>query len=198
MHHCFFNFRDLVPSDRYRLLSGSVLPRPIALITTRSLGGQSNAAPFSFFGVLSHDPAVIAVGVENRADGTLKDTARNIRDVGEFTVHIPDRALARQVEICASPVGADVNELDLAGLKSVPGRMVTCPRIAAAPVALECKLRTTVDLGPAREIMIGEVVGLFVREDAINERLHIDSDVIDAIGRLGGALYTTTRDPFKA
>lgn len=198
MQHCFFDFSGLAPAERYKLLSGSVLPRPIALITTRSRDGVPNAAPFSFFGVLSHDPAVIAVGIENRANGTLKDTARNIRDVGEFTVHIPDRALAPHVEICASPVDADINELDLADLKTVPGLMVSCPRIESAPVALECKIKTTLELGPAREIVIGEVLGLFVRDDALNSRLHIDPGKIDAIGRLGGAVYATTRDQFSA
>nr|WP_210300891.1 flavin reductase family protein [Rhizobium rhizoryzae] len=180
--------------DRYKLLSGSVLPRPIALVTSVDAAGHPNAAPFSFFGVLSHDPPVIALGIENRPDGSRKDTARNIDETGEFTVHIPNVALLRQVEICAAQYSPGVNELDLADLPSVAGQAVGCPRITTAPVALECKLKTKVELGSARQIVIGEVVGLFVRADAVNDRLHIDPRIIDAIGRLGGPAYASTRD----
>lgn len=197
MLHRFFDFPELAPRDRYKLLSGSVLPRPIALITTCTAAGRSNAAPFSFFGLLSHDPAILAIGIENHSDGSPKDTARNIIETGQFTVHIPDRQLANEIEACAAPVGPEVNELELAKLDTVAGRHVICPRIVRAPVALECRLQTRLDLGTAREIILGEIVGLFVREDAVDDRLHVDPDLIDAIGRMGGRVYATTRDRFE-
>lgn len=194
--HRHFSFPDSPPDLRYRLLSGAVVPRPIALVTTVDAAGRPNAAPFSFFGVLSHDPATLALGIDQGDDGQMKDTARNIRATGMLTVHIVDAALAAQMAICASPLAPGVSELALAGLDTVPGRDIAVPRIATAPIALECRLLRHVDLGPARSIVLAEVLGLFVREGAVNDRGHIDPEAVDAIARLGGRSYATTRDTF--
>ncbi|MEJ5177078.1 flavin reductase family protein [Erwinia sp. MYb416] len=127
----------------------------------------------------------------------FKDTARNIRETGEFTVHIVDDALVEQMEICAIKFGPEVDELALAGLETTPGKMVRSPRILAAPAALECRRHTTLQVGPAREIILGEVLGVYVRSDAVNlENLHIDQQLMDAVGRMGGHTYTRTRDQF--
>lgn len=195
--HAHFDFADLTPRERYKLLIGTVIPRPVAFVTTLDRDGRANAGPFSFFNVLTHDPPIVAIGVENYADGRFKDTSRNIRDTEEFTVHICDDALAEQMEICAIKFGPEVDELQEAGLTTVPGRMVRSPRILEAPAALECRRYMTLELGRAREIILGEVVGLFVREDAVDPAsLHIDQMKMDAIGRLGGHTYTRTRDQF--
>jgi flavin reductase (DIM6/NTAB) family NADH-FMN oxidoreductase RutF len=147
--------------------------------------------------VLTHDPAIVAIGVENYADMSFKDTARNIRETGEFTVHIVDDALVDQMEVCAIKFGPDVDELDQAGLATTPGQMVRSPRILAAPAALECRRHTTLQVGPAREIILGEVVGVFVRSDAVDpSNLHIDQQIMDAVGRMGGHTYARTRDQF--
>ncbi|WP_460274211.1 flavin reductase family protein [Celeribacter sp. ULVN23_4] len=191
-----FDLSALASTDAYKILSGTVLPRPIALITTRSPEGIANAAPFSFFGILSHDPATVAVGIEPRPDGTRKDTARNILETGAFTLHIPDADMARQVQALASPDAPDVDEIALNGLKTVPGVHVDCPRLIDAPVALECRFEQRLDLGPARDILIGTVKAVFVRDDAVNDRHHVDPEKIDALGRLGGATFATTRDRF--
>lgn len=192
-----FDLAALPPAETYKLLSGAILPRPVALITTRSAAGVANAAPFSFFGVLSHDPATVAVGIERRPDGSLKDTARNILETGEFTLHIPDVALAAAVETTARPEAPGVDEIALAGLAAAPGRFVGSPRLLAAPVALECRLERRVDLPGGRDVVIGTGVGFFVRADALNERLHVDPARIDALGRLGGGAYATIRDRFS-
>lgn len=195
--HVHFDFADLSERQRYKLLIGTVIPRPIAFVTTLGRDGRANAGPFSFFNVLTHDPAIVAIGVENYADMRFKDTARNIRETGEFTVHICDDALVEQMEICAIKFGPEVDELQEAGLATVPGTMVSSPRIVAAPAALECRRYMTLEVGRAREIILGEVVGLFVREDAVDQsNLHIDQLKMDAIGRLGGHSYTRTRDQF--
>lgn len=196
--HTHFDFASLTERERYKLLIGTVIPRPIALVTTVNREGQANAGPFSFFNVLTHDPALVAIGVENYADLRFKDTARNVRETGEFTVHIVDDDLVDQMEICAIKFGPEVDELQEAGLKTVPGTMVGSPRILAAPAALECRQHTTLQVGPAREIIIGEVVGIFIRSDAIEpSNLHIDQLLMDAVGRLGGHSYTRTRDQFE-
>ncbi|WP_062207194.1 flavin reductase family protein [Aureimonas sp. AU12] len=195
--HTHFDFAKLTERERYKLLIGTVIPRPIALVTTMSREGRANAGPFSFFNVLTHDPAIVAIGVENQADLSFKDTARNIDETREFTVHIVDNALVDQMEICAIKFGPEVDELAEAGLETAPGQMVRSPRILAAPAALECRLHTVLRVSPAREIILGEVVGLFVRSDAIDpSNLHIDQQLMDVVGRMGGHTYARTRDQF--
>ncbi|MBD8890989.1 flavin reductase family protein [Roseibium litorale] len=195
--HTHFDFSGLTERERYKILIGTVIPRPIALVTTVGKDGRPNAGPFSFFNVLTHDPAIVAIGVENYSDMRFKDTARNIRETGEFTVHICDNALVEQMEVCAIKFGPEVNELEEAGLATVPGQMVASPRILAAPAALECRSHSTLQVGPAREIILGEVAGVFVRSDAVNtENLHIDQQLMDAVGRMGGHTYARTRDQF--
>lgn len=194
--HTHFDFAELTPKERYKLLIGTVIPRPIAFITTLSRDGRRNAGPFSFFNVLTHDPAIVAIGVENYEDGRMKDTSRNIRDTEEFIVHIVDDALAARMEICAIKFGPDVDELAEAGLETVPGTMVKAPRIVTAPAALECRRYMTLEVGKAREIILGQVLGVHVRADAVDERLHVDQLKMDAIARLGGHTYARTRDQF--
>lgn len=196
MKHTHFDFAELTPKERYKLLIGTVIPRPIAFITTLSKDGRRNAGPFSFFNVLTHDPAIVAIGVENYDDGRMKDTSRNIRDTEEFIVHIVDDALTAQMEICAIKFGPDVDELKEAGLETVPGTMVRAPRIVTAPAALECRRYMTLEVGKAREIILGQVLGVHVWADAVDERLHVDQLKMDAIGRLGGHSYARTREQF--
>ena len=195
--HVHFDFAELSARERYKLLIGTVIPRPIAFITTLSRDGQRNAGPFSFFNVLTHDPAIVAIGIENYEDGRMKDTARNIRETEEFTVHIVDDALAAQMEICAIKFGPDVDELAEAGLETVPGEAVRSPRIVSAPAALECRRHMTIEVGKAREIVLGQVLGIHIRADIVDPaRLHVDQIKMDAIGRLGGHGYARTRDQF--
>lgn len=192
-----FDFAELTPRERYKLLIGTVIPRPIALVTTLSSAGKPNAGPFSFFNVLTHDPAIVGIGIENKADGALKDTARNIRDTGEFIVHICDTALVEKMEICAIKFDDDIDELEAAGLATRPGVSVRAPRILEAPTALECKRMFTLEVGPARQIVLGEVVGIHVRQNLVNDSLHVDQIGMDAVGRLGGHSYSRTLDQFE-
>lgn len=196
MHHKFFDFASLPSADRYRLMANAVTPRPIAFVTTISADGIPNAAPFSFFGLLSHDPATLAIGIETRADGTRKDTARNIIETGMFTVHIADAALTAQMDGCSAPMPPEINELAAMGLETCAGKMVDVPRIVTAPVAMECRLHSTIDLGAARDVIVGTIEGFFLREDALSEAGHVDQDILDAVGRVGGGAYSTTRNRF--
>ena len=147
--------------------------------------------------MLTHDPAIVAIGIENYEDGRMKDTSRNIRETEEFTVHIVDDALAAQMEICAVKFGPDVDELAEAGLETVLGQAVKSPRILSAPAALECRRYMTLEVGKAREIILGEVLGIHIRADLVDpQSLHVDQHGMDAIGRLGGHSYARTRDQF--
>ncbi|ONG52320.1 flavin reductase [Pseudoroseomonas deserti] len=191
-----FDFAQLTPRERYKILIGTVVPRPIALVTTASPEGRANAAPFSFFNCLSADPAIVALGVEVKADGAPKDTGRNIRATGCFTVNIVSDALVEAMNICAVPFGPEVDELERAGLAIIAGTAISAPRIALAPAALECRLHSFLDIGSSREIILGEVVHAHIRADAVNAQLHIDPKLIDAVGRMGGHGYASTRDYF--
>lgn len=198
MNSLSFDFDALTAKERYKLLIGTVIPRPIALITTVSADGVPNAGSFSFFNILTHDPAIMAVGIEYKPDGQPKDTAANILATGEFTVHISDHAMVDQMEICSIKFPPDVDEIAVAGLDTTPGETVRSPRILAAPAAFECHLVQTVPVTPARVIVLGQVKRMFVRETLVDSTsLHIDQMAIDAVGRLGGHLYARQLDQFE-
>ncbi|MGF1529557.1 MAG: flavin reductase family protein, partial [Candidatus Competibacterales bacterium] len=192
-----FDLAKLAPKDVYRLLTGVVVPRPIALVTTVDHRGVVNAAPYSFFNALSYDPCLVALGIETLNNGELKHTARNISRRGEFTVNIVDDALAPAMNRCAADYPDGISELDRAGLTPVPAAKVGAPRIQEAPVALECRRYLTLELGPRRTIVLGEVVWIAARDGIVDPNTgRVDAAALDAVGRLSGPLYTRTRDTF--
>lgn len=191
-----FDFAKLTSRERYKLLIGAVVPRPIALVTTVDAQGVVNAAPFSFFNCLSADPAILALGVEYRPSGAQKDTGRNVRETLSFTVNIVSDALLEGMNVCAVPFEPGIDELARAGLTARPGSKVPCPWIGEAPAAFECRHHTTLGIGNSREIILGEVVYAHFRADIVDERLHVDPVALDAVGRMGGHGYATTRDHF--
>jgi len=187
------------PRDIYRLLIGLVIPRPIAWVTTRSKDGRANAAPFSFFNVMAEDPPLIVLGLEGRRDtGGYKDTTKNILETGEFIVHVVDRAHADRMNHTAIDFASEVDELAQHDILTSPGRMVDAPRIATAPALLECRRYQAIEVSAQRIILIGEIIHIAVARrvlDPVTER--IDARELDAIGRLGGPDYCTTRDWFS-
>lgn len=195
--HRLFDFEQLSARERYKLLIGTVVPRPIAWVTTVNPDGVINAAPYSFFNCLSADPPILALGIENHADMSFKDTALNIRLTEEFTVNIVDYAHMDAMTTCAVAFPPEVDELTTAGLTAVAGDKVSCPRIGEAPVAFECRRHVSLAVGRAREIILGNVLAVHIREDIVDsERFHVDQKSLDAVGRMGGHGYTTTRDYF--
>jgi flavin reductase (DIM6/NTAB) family NADH-FMN oxidoreductase RutF len=192
-----FDFATLGEREKYKLLIGAVVPRPIAWVTTVDREGRVNAAPFSFFNCLSADPAILALGVEYRPTGASKDTGRNVHDTQAFTVNIVSAGLMDAMNVTAVPFGADVDELALAGLHMRPGVKVPCPAIMESPAAFECRHHVTLSIGNSREIIIGEVVQAHLHRNVVNERLHVDPIALDAVGRMGGHGYATTRDYFE-
>ena len=194
-----YDFAATPPETRYKLLIASVVPRPIALVTTLDSHHQPNAAPFSFFNVLSHDPAVVALGIERRADGRKKDTVANIDASGEFVVNLVDEAMAPGMVVCGADVEPGVDELALAGFHAAPSLLVRPPRIAEAPVALECRMLRDIRLGfdNKRAILLAEVLALRVRPDLVGERDRLDVTKMGLIGRLAGADYVRLSDVFS-
>lgn len=191
------DFRALDARARYKLMIGAIVPRPIALVTTLSPEGVPNAAPFSFFNCLSSDPPILALGVENHADMRFKDTARNIRETAVFTVNIVSRAIAGAMHVTAARFPPEVDEIAAAGLTAMPGAAVACPWIAESPAAFECRRHLTLSLGRSREIILGEILYAHFVPGAVDDRLHVDPAVLDAIARLGGDTCCATRDRFE-
>lgn len=171
--------------DQYKLMVGTVTPRPIALVTTMGANGP-NAAPFSFFNAVGSDPAMLMFSVGDRG-GKDKDTVRNIRETPEFVVHIVSDAIKNQMNVCAVDYPYGVDELARAGLTAVPSRKVRVPRIAEAPVAMECRLMQIVELGrKPYHVVFGEVVYFHYQDGIVNDRFHVDVGAINPIGRLAG------------
>jgi len=195
-----FDFAELSAQARYKLLASTVVPRPIAWVVSRSAAGAVNAAPFSFFNVLAGDPPTVGISIGNRARDLPKDTLANIRATGEFVVNLVSRDNAEAMNKTATDFPPGVDELAAAKLTRLPSVKVTPPRIAESPVAFECKLFQTIPLGPANTLVLGHVVAMHVRDDAVLDAMkhYIDTPKLDLVGRMhGGGGYTTTRDQFQ-
>jgi flavin reductase (DIM6/NTAB) family NADH-FMN oxidoreductase RutF len=191
------SFHDLSPHDRYKLLCGVVVPRPIALVTTLDQNGVVNAAPFSFFNVFSEDPPLVVLGLQHKADQDPKDTTRNIHRDGEFVVHMVDEALAKAMNDCAVDFPPGASEAAAVGLATLPSIDVRVPRLAAAPFALECRRHVVLSFAPGRELLVGEVLRLHAREGLVDiDKMYIDLSAYRPIGRMFGNLYTYQRDTF--
>lgn len=192
-----FDAAQLDPQNQYKLLVGTVTPRPIALVTTLGKHGP-NAAPFSFFNALGSDPPMLAFSVSARDSGA-KDTVRNIREIPEFVVHIVSDAIKEQMNVCAIEYPPGVDEIAEAGFTAVPARKVRPPRIAEAPAAFECRLLQVVEIGhKPHHLIIGEVVYFHYHDGIVNERYHVDIARLNPIGRLGGrGGYARVTDRFE-
>jgi flavin reductase (DIM6/NTAB) family NADH-FMN oxidoreductase RutF len=189
---------DLAPRQRYKLLGGLVVPRPIALVTSLSRDGTVNAAPFSFFNVFSEDPAIIALGVNSRPDGTPKDTVLNLRATGEFVVNLVDEAIAEAMNVTAIDFPPGESEPEAAGLELAASVQVKPPRLAAAPASFECRRVVGLTFGADRELVIGEVVGVHIRAGVVDpETLNVDYAALRPVGRLSGNGYARQHDTFE-
>lgn len=195
-----FDFAALSPVETYKLLAASVVPRPIAWVVTESPGGLLNAAPYSFFNVLSGDPPLVAIGVGGRSPGEPKDTGDNIRRTGQFVVNLVSAELSEAMNVTAIDFPPGVSEIHEAGLHTLPSVRVKPPRIAESPVAIECERMMTLEVASDRSIVLGRVLAMHIADAAVLDasRCYIDTLKLDLIGRMGGASgYTRTRDGFE-
>src|SRR3979490_699520 len=152
------SFRELDPHDRYKLLCGVVVPRPIALVTTLDENGKVNAAPFSFFNVFSEDPPLVVLGLQHKADLSRKDTTRNIHRNGQFVVHMVDEALAAAMNDCAIDFPYGNSEVEAMGLATLPSIDIAVPRLAAAPFALEGRPHLHLAFGAGPPTLVVQVL----------------------------------------
>ncbi len=195
-----FDLTTLKDENAYKLLVSTVVPRPIAWVTTQDIDGTVNAAPFSFFNAVSGKPPVVAIGIGGRAPGDLKDTGGNIRRTGQFVVNLVSNALAEKMNITAIEFGKEVHELEQAGLTTAPSTHVKPPRIAESPVSFECERLVIVEVGVDRGVVLGSVLAIHIRDEFVLDpvRCYVDTPKLDLIGRMhGGGWYARTTDRFE-
>lgn len=185
----------------YKLMTGIIVPRPIALVSTVDSHGVANLAPFSFFtGVGSVPPAVLFCPTLRSTPGQeadqRKDTLRNIEDTGEFVVNVVSEAIAAGANAAAAEVAPEVDEFHLAQLTPVPSEIVRPPRVAESPAQMECRLMQVVytsHLPGSGVVVLGEVLRFHVREDLFDD-FRVDPAGLDAVGRMAGNTWVRTRD----
>src|SRR4051812_14406430 len=198
-----FDFSEIDARARHKLVISTVTPRPIAWVTSQDANGVLNAAPFSFFNAFSTDPPVIAVGVGSYPSSKgprAKDTRANIMALGEFVVNLVSEELAQAMNITAIEFEPHVDELEQAGLLTRASTRVTPPRIADAPVSMECKLVQIVELGAKTGLVLGEIVAMHVRDDLVIDpaKYYVNTPKMKLIGRMHGAgWYARTSDLFE-
>jgi flavin reductase (DIM6/NTAB) family NADH-FMN oxidoreductase RutF len=195
-----FDLDNLAAADRYELLLGTVVPRPIALVTTLAHNGAVNAAPYSLFNVASYDPPIIMISVLPHREGRLKDTATNIFATKEFVVGLVSETLAEAMNITCIDAPPGANELQLARLETAPSTRVGPPRVAASPVSFECRFVTSVSFGTNQTVIFGQVLEVYVADEFVSsvERCLVDTPRLKLIGGMHGARwYTNLSDRFE-
>lgn len=191
------------PQDIYKLLVGSVVPRPIAFVSSMDAEGVRNLAPFSFFTVASANPPIVCFcpmmrGVTNTGLQPTKDTLRNIIATREFVVNIVSEEFAAQMNACSAELAPEVDEFLVSGLTPIASDLVRPPRVAESHVQMECRLQQIVHVSTkplGGSLVLGEVLRFHVSE-ALLDNFRIDPDKLHAIGRMAGSTYTRTRDRF--
>jgi len=194
-----FDFEAMWSMQCFEFLTGTVVPRPIALITTLSADGKPNAAPYSFFNIMGIDPPVVALGVLSAPHGRMKDTGNNILATGEFVANLVSEELAEAMNVTCIDAPPGVDELAIAGLATTPSVKVAPPRVASSPVAFECRVHASVPVAPDQLIVIGRIVEAHVADPFIldAQRYLFDTPALQLIGSMHGAKwYARTTDLF--
>ena len=189
--------RTMASTAVYKLLIGCVVPRPIAWVSTVDADGVNNLAPFSFFMGVCNDPPTIAFSSGPR-EHQQKDTAVNAARAGEFVVNIVDDPLAEAMNVTSGEYPPGVDEFALAGLKAAPGVRVRAPRVAEAPISLECRVSQIVEVGRGpHQVVFGEVVYFHIRDDLYRaETGRVDMHHLRPVARLAGEMYGHVRDVY--
>lgn len=194
-----FDPQTLTPPELYKLLAGSVLPRPIAFVSTISAAGVPNLAPFSFFTIASSDPPVLVVQNSVRGNRTRKDTIGNVEATGDFVVNIVSEDFVGAMNQTAGEYPPDVDEFDLSGLTPVASELVKPPRVGEARVQMECRLLQIVTISDkpmGGSLMLGQVVRFHLHDEVVDAGLHINLDILRPVGRLSGTGYCRVTDRF--
>ncbi len=188
------------PALIYSIMIRAITPRPIAWVSTISLGGITNLAPFSYFNGVCSKPAALIFSPVNKPDGTKKDTVRNVEANGEFVVNIVPYALAQVMAKTAHEFAYEDSEFDSVGVTPEPSERVAPPRVSESPIQFECKLLQIVPVGEgplAANVIIGEILLMCIDDRVLDAAGKIDPARVDSIGRMGGREYCRTRERFS-
>jgi flavin reductase (DIM6/NTAB) family NADH-FMN oxidoreductase RutF len=185
--------------DIYKLMVGSIVPRPIALVSSIHQGNVRNLAPFSYFTACSSNPPVVVFCPINRpAPPMAKDTLRNVLETREFVVNIVSEDFVERMNACAAQVGPEVDEFELSGLTPLASDLVRPPRVAESQIHMECRLLQVVQVSDrpgGGTLVLGEVLRFHLREGLV-ENFRVDPDKLRAVGRMAGSTYVRTNDRF--
>ena len=196
------NPNDIAVSALNRILLGTVVPRPIAWVSTINENGQPNLAPFSFFNaVCTRPPTLLFCPGVRGLDGSAKDTLGNIRANREYVINVVTEDTAEAMNKTATELPPEINEFEFANLTQLPSMKVKPPRVAESPVNFECQLRQIVDIGDGQPgsgwIVIGEIVHLHVADEVLLPDHKIDIRALQPVGRLSGYSYARINDIFE-
>lgn len=193
-----FSVADLGSKNAYKLLTSAVVPRPVAWVSTVSTEGVPNLAPYSFFNAVAGDPLTVMFAPGHKADGSPKDSLKNAQETGEFVVNLADESLAEALNHTSGAWAHSVNEFAGAGLEAAPSSLVRAPRVAAAPVALECRVSQLVPVEGSSSVMVlGQVVVLHVHERLLGDDGLIVAERYRPVARLGRDEYTALGRVFR-
>ncbi|NOT35331.1 MAG: flavin reductase family protein [Candidatus Eisenbacteria bacterium] len=179
----------------YKFLTSAVVPRPIALVSSIDANGVRNAAPFSYFNIVTNEPPLLSVSIGPRR-GDAKDTLTNIQTVGEFVINLVDESMFQGMVRTSGDWPPEVDEIELAGFHAIASDLVKAPRIAESPVQMECRLERVIELG-ASSLVIGRLLRAHVRDEIIHEGA-VDAHRLQPVGRLGGEQYSLLREVARA
>jgi flavin reductase (DIM6/NTAB) family NADH-FMN oxidoreductase RutF len=193
-----FELARLPVLERYKLIIGLVIPRPIGWVSTWNENGVANCAPFSFFNAISEEPPLCILSFNRRSDGAMKHTLANIRRTNEYVVNLVDESTANAMHISSYEIPETESEFAKTGLTPVPAKIVKHPRIGEAAASLECRVERRIEFGPERELVIGEILLVHAREGIVDPATkRISEEHYRPIGRLFGTRYCTTRERFN-
>ena len=187
------------PFNLYKLLIGSILPRPIAFVSTMGPDGIYNLAPFSFFTAISANPPTIAFAPMINTQGKRKDTLNNVERLGEFVVNVVSEDIVQPMNETSADFPPEIDEFEVSGLTPIPSDLVAVPRVKESHIAMECKLRQIVEMSSlplGGSLVIGEVVRFHVDDEYFDD-YRIDVDKLRPVGRMAGFIYTRTTDRFE-
>lgn len=189
-----FDPAEIGPSAVYKLLTGTIIPRPIGWISSVDANGIANLAPFSFFNAVSEDPPHVMFSTV-RPGGQNKDTLANVLATGEFVVNLVTEETVEAMNASSANFPSHVSEFDALSIASLPSTLISPPRVAASPVHLECRLVHHYPIGNhetgGATVVIGEVLRFHIHDAILKESFHIDLDQYRPVARLAGSNYAT-------
>jgi len=194
-----FEPHEQTERENYRLLTGSIIPRPIAFVTSMASDGTVNGAPFSYFNIVSSNPPMVSISIQ-RKDGVRKDTARNIAEKGTFVVHIVDEENVKQINETAASLPADESEINIADLTLEESDLIKVPGIKEAKVRFECRIEQIIELPGEQtigsDLIIGKIINFHIANEVYDDG-RINQEKLAAVSRLAGANYAKVGETFS-